>query len=142
MELLITMVILGILAGIAVQNMDARKAAYLAMLKSDLRNLVYSQEVYFIEHGQYAPTYPLLDYTKSPQVIVNMVSGPSGYTIRVMHQTLTNYRCAIFVGDIQPIFPPAVEEGKMACEPKGHGGGGGGGGSPGNGGGNGKGNAP
>ncbi len=123
-ELLVVVILLSILAGISYRLMDARGLAYLAVLKSELRNLTYSMELYKETTGQYANSYPQLDYEKGPDVIVNVVSGPDGYAIRVMHKVLTDYRCSIFVGDVNPVFPPATQPRTMACAPKRGGGGG------------------
>src|SRR5258708_39833045 len=53
-ELLIVVVIIGILAAIAIPKFASTKEkAYLASMKSDLRNLVTAQEAYFSDNGVY-----------------------------------------------------------------------------------------
>src|SRR3979411_953091 len=55
-ELLIVVVIIGILAAIAIPKFsNTKEKAYIASMKSDLRNLVTAQEAYFSDNNaQYA----------------------------------------------------------------------------------------
>src|SRR5206468_8231154 len=49
-ELLIVVVIIGILAAIAIPKFaNTKEKAYLASMKSDLRNLITAEEAYFAE---------------------------------------------------------------------------------------------
>lgn len=53
-ELLIVVVIIGILAAIAIPKFANTKGkAYLATLKTDLRNLVTAEEAYFYDYATY-----------------------------------------------------------------------------------------
>ena len=53
-ELLIVVVIIGILAAIALPKFaNTKEKAYLASMKSDLRNLVTSEEAYFADSVKY-----------------------------------------------------------------------------------------
>ena len=53
-ELLVVVIIIGILASMAVTVfLDQRKKAWDAAIKSDLRQATTTQEVYFIEEGEY-----------------------------------------------------------------------------------------
>src|SRR5438552_11516796 len=53
-ELLIVVVIIGILAAIAIPKFaNTKEKAYLASLKSDLRNLVTAEEAYFADSIKY-----------------------------------------------------------------------------------------
>ena len=54
-ELLIVVVIIGILAAIAIPKFaNTKSKAYIAAMKSDLRNLVTAEESYFADSAQYA----------------------------------------------------------------------------------------
>ena len=53
-ELMIVVVIIGILAGIAIPKFaNTKEKAYIASMKSDLRNLVTAQEAYFADSTAY-----------------------------------------------------------------------------------------
>src|SRR5207248_5292800 len=54
-ELLIVVVIIGILAAIAIPKFaNTKEKAYLASMKSDLRNLVTAEEAYFADSDKYS----------------------------------------------------------------------------------------
>src|SRR5947199_8711942 len=56
-ELLIVVVIIGILAAIAIPKFaNTKEKAYLASMKSDLRNLVTAEEAYFADSVKYSGT--------------------------------------------------------------------------------------
>ena len=88
-ELLIVVVIIGILAAIAIPKFSATKdKAYIAAMKSDLRNLVTAEEAFFADSVKYI-TY---DTTKlkfrpssgvtDPVVVPGAVwRAPGGYSI-------------------------------------------------------------
>jgi len=53
-ELLIVVVIIGILAAIAIPKFaNTKEKAYIASMKSDLRNLVTAEEAYFADSVKY-----------------------------------------------------------------------------------------
>src|SRR2546430_14572349 len=57
-ELLIVVVIIGILAAIAIPKFaNTKEKAYLASMKSDLRNLVTAEEAYFADSVKYTAAY-------------------------------------------------------------------------------------
>ena len=56
-ELLIVVVIIGILAAIAIPKFaNTKEKAYIASMKSDLRNLVTAEEAYFADSIKYTGT--------------------------------------------------------------------------------------
>ena len=126
-ELLVTILLIGILASITVRMLDAKKAAYVAVMKSDLRNVVTAQISYFDDNLNYAAAVNQLTINRSPNVTLLMIGNGTGFTVRAMHQLVADRWCAIFMGDVapDPVYQPAVAEGVMACGPKGLGGGGG-----------------
>ena len=63
-ELLIVVVIIGILAAIAIPKFaNTKEKAYLATMKSDLRNLITAQEAYFGYNTAYPSALPATMYT-------------------------------------------------------------------------------
>ena len=65
-ELLIVVVIIGILAAIAIPKFaNTKEKAYIAGMKSDLRNLVTAQEAYFADNVTYATVLSNLNYSQS-----------------------------------------------------------------------------
>ncbi len=58
-ELLIVVVIIGILAAIAIPKFaNTKEKAYLATMKSDLRNLLTAEEAYFGDNTAYTTSMP------------------------------------------------------------------------------------
>src|SRR4026208_2299367 len=75
-ELLIVVVIIGILAAIAIPKFaNTKEKAYLATMKSDLRNLITAQEAYFADNTAYTTALPATMYATS--------TGVTGPTITV-----------------------------------------------------------
>lgn len=117
-ELLIVVVIIGILAAIAIPKFSSTKGkAYIAAMKSDLKNLASAQESYYYDFGVYyvgAMPHPDLPFSPSSGVAVNIGAGNiSGWSATATHAGVAN-TCAIFVGDAAPPAP-AVAEGSPAC---------------------------
>jgi type IV pilus assembly protein PilA len=115
-ELLIVVVIIGILAAIAVPKFQNTKGkAYLASMKSDLRNVATLQEAYFYDHAFYSATLDSLKFVTSPgvQIIVNE-STTAGWSATSTHLLAFPHTCTIFSGTAVPV-PPAVAEGVVAC---------------------------
>ena len=77
-ELLIVVVIIGILAAIAIPKFaNTKQQAYLATLKSDLRNLVTAEEAYFADFTTYTTSLATTQFDASQGVTYN-VSNASG----------------------------------------------------------------
>jgi prepilin-type N-terminal cleavage/methylation domain-containing protein len=129
-ELLIVVVIIGILAAIAIPKFAATKEkAYLASMKSDLRNLATSQEGYFADNTAYIPAgaasnlagvpVPFLDlngqaiFTPSTGVTVNTVPLAGGWSATATHVSVPLRNCAIYVN--QAAVAPATSEGEPRC---------------------------
>ena len=117
-ELLIVTVIIGILAAIAIPTFARSKGnAYVATMKSDLRNLVTAQEVYFMDAITYydgAVPSAKLAYGVSSGVSVTLSSVTGAGWAAVTKHTNTLKTCAIFMGGAAPP-PPAVMEGQVRC---------------------------
>ena len=111
-ELLIVVVIIGILAAIAIPKFATTKEkAYLAAMKSDLRNLATAEEAYFSDWIAYTTSVPNYATTTG-------VSGPTvattadGWTATVGHN-ITTKTCGIFIGSTS--VAPATKEGEPKC---------------------------
>jgi type IV pilus assembly protein PilA len=94
-ELLIVVVIIGILAAIAIPKFaNTKDKAYVAAMKSDLRNLATYEEQYAADNnGLYFPgvitmATPIQGFTPSQNVTVTavlVVGPPAGWTATAIH---------------------------------------------------------
>jgi prepilin-type N-terminal cleavage/methylation domain-containing protein len=101
-ELLIVVVIIGVLAAIAIPKFGSSKnKAYVASMKSDLRNLVTAQESYFTDNSsQYALTTSALGTAYRPTTAVTVTIGDvtsTGWTATAVHSATTK-SCVLSVG--------------------------------------------
>ena len=112
-ELLIVVVIIGILAAIAIPKFaNTKEKAYIASMKSDLRNLITAQEAYFSDNNStYAASTGALStsYRASSGVTVTL-SGVTntGWSATAGH-TSTAKTCKMAVGGT------ATNEGEPVC---------------------------
>ena len=122
-ELLIVVVIIGILAAIAIPKFaNTKEKAYLASMKSDLRNMATTQESYFADFQVYiagparnttAGTTSLYGFVPSAGVTVTaLATGGIGWSTTAAH-TATTRTCAIFIG--VTAVAPALVEGEPKC---------------------------
>ncbi len=117
-ELLIVVVIIGILAAIAIPKFSSTKGkAYIATMKSDLKNLTSAQESYYYDYSVYyngaIPNASLL-FSPTVNVTITMVSGDvSGWSATSTYAGIAN-TCAVFVGTAAAPAPATVE-GSPAC---------------------------
>ena len=123
-ELLIVVVIIGILAAIAIPKFANTKAkAYIASMKSDLRNLVTAEEAYFADSVKYSTsiactTPPTAGSVNFCTTQGNTLGGPTlsggGWSATETNSNITTVTCAIFVN--QAAVAPATTEGAPACK--------------------------
>ena len=125
-ELLIVVVIIGILAAIAIPKFASTKEkAYLASMKSDLRNGATAQEGYFADNQVYlsgtaknlagtaTPLVAMGSYTPSAGVtVVFTATAGTGWSARATHSATTK-ACAIFIG--VAAVAPATVDGEPKC---------------------------
>jgi prepilin-type N-terminal cleavage/methylation domain-containing protein len=113
-ELLIVVVIIGILAAIAIPKFaNTKEKAYLATMKSDLRNLITAQEAYFADNTAYTTALPATMYATSTGVTGPTITvAGSDVTAWVSHSATTR-TCAIYVGTTA--LAPATKEGEPKC---------------------------
>ncbi len=127
-ELLIVVVIIGILAAIAIPKFaNTKEKAYVAAMKSDLRNLVTAEEAYFADKNLYADVANMTGapylYATSSGVggLAITPAGGLGWTAQVTH-TGSPQACGIAVGvdaagnpQVNPIDATA-NEGEPKCK--------------------------
>ena len=119
-ELLIVVVIIGILAAIAIPKFaNTKEKAYLASMKSDLRNLITAEEAYFADSVKYTGNTSCVTAPGTVAFCTTTgVVGPTitvtadGFTATVSHTTTTK-TCAIYVGSTP--LAPANKEGEPKC---------------------------
>lgn len=116
-ELLIVVVILGILASVAIPKFANTKGkAYVASMKSDLRNLATAQESYYYDHNTYTPDISLLGFSPTPGDAISIVEATAGgWSAKATHAQAPVAACAIYVGTAQALSP-ATTEGKITCQ--------------------------
>ena len=113
-ELLIVVVIIGILAAIAIPKFaNTKEKAYVASMKSDLRNLITAQEAYFSDNNStYASSIAAMgtNYKASSGVAVVLGSVTNtGWAATATH-TSTAKTCKITLGG------GATNEGEPVCQ--------------------------
>jgi len=117
-ELLLVVVIIGILAAIAIPKFAATKEqAYVADMKSDLRNLATAQEAYAGDFNAYyggAVPSAVLVYNPSQGISITITEATAIGWAAVASTTFTPRTCAMFVGTATPPSP-ATAEGVIAC---------------------------
>ena len=142
-EMLVTVVILGILSSISVKVVSAKRNAYIAAMKSDLRNLAVAQEAFYYDNAKYTsligdgmglgcprseekafPVCPGVDWRPSPGVNPQLFGDETGFSGVMTHDKIPD-RCSIFRGLPTIVYPPATEDGMLVCDGAGGSGGGG-----------------
>jgi type IV pilus assembly protein PilA len=129
-ELLIVVVIIGILAAIAIPKFaNTKEKAYIASMKSDLRNLVTAEEAYFADSIKYSTTTSCVNPAPAGTVAFCPTQGntlgavttgtgtQAGWTASVTNIN-TAKSCAIYVGAVTPTAPAttANSEGAPVCQ--------------------------
>src|SRR5947199_964701 len=89
-----------------------KEKAYLASMKSDLRNLVTAEEAYFADSVKYTTNLGTAFSTTSGVVGPTIATSADGWTAWVKHTTTTK-TCAIYVGSTS--LAPASKEGEPKC---------------------------
>jgi len=127
-ELLIVVVIIGILAAIAIPKFaNTKEKAYLASMKSDLRNLVTAEEAYFADSIKYTTTNTCTNPAPAGSIAYCVTTGntlgaittgtgtQAGWTASVTNAN-TATSCEIYVGATTPALGIATSEGAPACK--------------------------
>ena len=128
-ELLIVVVIIGILAAIAIPKFaNTKEKAYVASMKSDLRNLVTAEEAYFSDSLKYSTTTSCTNPPTAGTVSFCTTQGntlgaitigtgtQAGWTAGVTNIN-TPKSCAIYIGAVTPTAPATASspEGAPVC---------------------------
>jgi type IV pilus assembly protein PilA len=117
-ELLIVVVIIGILAAIAIPKFaNTKSKAYIAAMKSDLRNLVTAEESYFSDSAKYASdTLAGMKFKPSTGVSMPQIVPYAGAWLATnTHSQLTNFSCGIGVNTTNPLVGTAGD-GEPVCK--------------------------
>ncbi|HEU4565203.1 MAG TPA: prepilin-type N-terminal cleavage/methylation domain-containing protein [Gemmatimonadaceae bacterium] len=98
-ELLIVVVIIGILAAIAIPKFASTKEkAYVAAMKTDLRNLVTAEEGYFADNQVYTSGTTVINPSQNV-TITGITLSANGYEAVATHSLVTQYTdCRVQVG--------------------------------------------
>jgi len=114
-ELLIVVVIIGILAAIAIPKFaNTKEKAYVASMKSDLRNLITAQEAYFSDNNStYAASTGSLgtNYKASSGITVTLGSVTNTGWAATAVSNSTARTCSIVLGSGSTV------EGDPICTP-------------------------
>jgi type IV pilus assembly protein PilA len=117
-ELLIVVVIIGILAAIAIPKFaNTKSKAYIAAMKSDLRNLVTAEESFFADSTKYV-TYDTTKLKFKPSTGVNnptITPGAGFWSATISHTQIASFSCGIGVNTANPIVATAGD-GEPACK--------------------------
>jgi prepilin-type N-terminal cleavage/methylation domain-containing protein len=99
-ELLIVVVIIGILAAIAIPKFATTKEkAFMATMKTDLRNLVTAQEAYYSDNQAFTNDTTALNYSASKNVTVAIANvAGSGWEATSTHALVAGKQCDVYVG--------------------------------------------
>jgi len=114
-ELLIVVVIIGILAAIAIPKFaNTKEKAYIASMKSDLRNLVNAQEGYFADNTTYTTDLGTAYSTSAGVTVTISTATGTGWAASATH-TGTSVSCGIAVGSATNPVVSSAAEGEPAC---------------------------
>ena len=116
-ELLIVVVIVGILASIAIPKFaNTKEKAYLATMKSDLRNLATAEESFLFDSLTYTTSLASLNgWQPSTGVTITINSATGGGWAATASHNVSTKKCYLFYGSAGPIGSATVE-GKVACQ--------------------------
>jgi prepilin-type N-terminal cleavage/methylation domain-containing protein len=115
-EAMIVVVIIGVLASIAIPKFNgSRRTAYIATMRSDLRNLVAAEELFYSDSSRYTEEESHLNVRPSAHMTVRLAVGPGYWTATATHAQITDgFSCAIAVNTQNPLVETAPE-GQPAC---------------------------
>jgi prepilin-type N-terminal cleavage/methylation domain-containing protein len=116
-ELLIVVVIIGILAAIAIPKFSSTKGqAFLAAMRSDLRNLATAEEGYYYSNNSYSNNLSQLNFNTSAGVTITVPEATAGgWSGSATHASLGAEKCTVYFGTAASLAP-ATLEGRVTCD--------------------------
>lgn len=116
-ELLVVVVIIGILAAIAVPKFSSSKEkAYIASMKTDLRNLASVEEAFFADSARYSDDAAVLRFRPSTGVSVPTITVGAGFwSAEVTHTLISGRTCGIAINTTNTVVASA-SDGEPACK--------------------------
>lgn len=115
-EILVVVVVIGILAAFAMlKYANTREQAYLAAMKSDLRNLAIAEEAFFTDSAYYTPSLAAMANV-APTAGVTLTVGeatPMGWSATAASAN-TFQKCYVFSGGAAPVGSATIE-GSISC---------------------------
>lgn len=117
-ELMIAIIVVAILALIAIPRFrSAQEKAWQASLKSDLKNLANSQELFYRDNTSYGSDLQAMGAETSDGVTVTINEANNvGWSATAVHEAMPDEKCGIYQGDADPAGgDPATSSGVVTC---------------------------
>lgn len=116
-ELLVVVVIIGVLASIAVPKFSSTKEkAYIASMKTDLRNLATTEEAFFADSARYSADPAVLRFRPSTGVGMPAITvGAGSWSATVTHTLVAGRSCQLAINTTNTLVPSAGD-GEPACK--------------------------
>ena len=116
-ELLVVVTIIGLLAAIAIPKFASTKQkAYVAQMKTDLRNLVTAEESFFVDSMHYSvyDTSKLKYRTTTGVNTPTITTGAGFWSATVSHTLIPGFSCGVSINTANPIT--TVNDGEPTCK--------------------------
>jgi type IV pilus assembly protein PilA len=119
-ELLIVVVIIGILAAIAIPKFASTKEkAYIAAMKSDLKNFVTAEEAYFADYNTYGTGANVIAsgaFNMTTDVALVSTNGnATGFSATATHAGVSGKTCGVFIGNAAAPDASLTNDGEVGC---------------------------
>jgi prepilin-type N-terminal cleavage/methylation domain-containing protein len=115
-ELLVVVVIIGILAAIAIPKFsNTKEKAYIAAMKTDLRNLATAEEAFFYDSAKYTVSFAQMNgYSPTVGVAITVNEATAKGWSATAISVNTARQCYVFSGVAVPVGTATVE-GNISC---------------------------